>query len=90
VASERFNGSSKFKNNYAYFQIVLLAYNLWRYYKLLAQKSNQEPADAKFRKSLDAEVDRLCNAARYERTEGRRDTQAGHYDRKLHTRAGEV
>ena len=28
--------SGKFKNNYAFFQIVLLAYNLWRYFKLLA------------------------------------------------------
>jgi len=28
---------------------------------------------------LDAEADRLCNAKRYERTEGRRDTRAGHY-----------
>jgi hypothetical protein len=34
--------SAKFKNNYAYFQIVLLAYNLWRYYKMLAQKSTRE------------------------------------------------
>jgi hypothetical protein len=34
--------SAKFKNNYAYFQIVMLAYNLWRYYKILAQKSTQE------------------------------------------------
>ena len=39
---------------------------------------------------LDAEADRLCNAARYERTEVRRDTRAGHYERKLQTRAGEV
>ena len=39
---------------------------------------------------LDAEADRLCNAARYERTEGRRDTRAGTYDRKLHTKADEV
>jgi len=39
---------------------------------------------------LDAEADRLCNARRYERTEGRRDTRAGHYERKLHTKAGEV
>jgi len=39
---------------------------------------------------LDAEADRLCNARRYERTEGRRDTRAGHPERKLHTRAGEV
>lgn len=39
---------------------------------------------------LDAEADRLCRAARYERNEGRADTRAGHYERKLHTRAGEV
>ncbi|MEJ2653350.1 MAG: IS256 family transposase [Gammaproteobacteria bacterium] len=39
---------------------------------------------------LDAEADQLCNAARYERTEARRDTRAGRYERKLHTRAGEV
>ena len=39
---------------------------------------------------LDAEADRLCNARRYERTEARRDTRAGGYERKLHTRAGEV
>ena len=39
---------------------------------------------------LDAEADRLCNAGRYERSEGRKDTRAGHYNRKLHTKAGEV
>jgi putative transposase len=39
---------------------------------------------------LDAEADQLCNAARYERTEARRDTRAGRYERKLHTRAGAV
>lgn len=39
---------------------------------------------------LDAEADRLCNATRYERTEARRDTRAGSYERKLQTRAGEV
>jgi hypothetical protein len=38
--------SAKFKNNYAFFQIVMLAYNnLWRYYKLLAQKSNPDSED---------------------------------------------
>jgi putative transposase len=41
-------------------------------------------------KLLDAEADQLCNAARYERTEARKDTRAGHYRRKLHTKAGEV
>ena len=39
---------------------------------------------------LDAEADRLCNAGRYERSDGRRDTRAGSYERKLQTRAGEV
>lgn len=39
---------------------------------------------------LDAEADRLCNAARYERSADRQDTRAGHYTRKLHTKAGEV
>jgi hypothetical protein len=32
---------------------------------------------------LDAEIDPLCNAQRYERSEARRDTRAGHYERKL-------
>ena len=31
--------SAKFKNNYAFFQIVMLAYNIWRYMKMLAQRS---------------------------------------------------
>jgi len=39
---------------------------------------------------LDAEADRLCNAQRYERSEARRDTRAGHYERGLQTKAGEV
>jgi transposase-like protein len=39
---------------------------------------------------LDAEADRLCGARRYERTEARQDTRAGHYTRTLHTKAGKV
>ena len=39
---------------------------------------------------LEAEADRLCNAERYERTTARKDTRAGHYPRKFHTKAGEV
>jgi len=39
---------------------------------------------------LDAEADQLCNAQRYERSAERKDTRAGSYRRKLHTRAGEV
>jgi hypothetical protein len=34
--------SAKFKNNYAWFQLVMLAYNIWRYMKILAQVSIQE------------------------------------------------
>lgn len=39
---------------------------------------------------LDAEADRLCHAEKYQRVEARTDTRAGHYQRKLHTQAGEV
>jgi hypothetical protein len=31
--------SAKFKNNYAFFQLVMLSYNIWRYIKLLAAMS---------------------------------------------------
>jgi hypothetical protein len=42
--------SGKFKTNYAYFQIVMLAYNIWRYFKMMAQLGSQKvkaqvPAD---------------------------------------------
>jgi transposase-like protein len=39
---------------------------------------------------LNAEADQLCRARRYERTDSRTDRRAGHYKRKLHTKAGEV
>ena len=39
---------------------------------------------------LDPEADRLCQAKRYERSAERASTRAGHYERKLHTKAGEV
>jgi len=39
---------------------------------------------------LDAEADELCGAKRYERSVERLDTRSGHYQRKLHTKAGEV
>jgi len=39
---------------------------------------------------LDEEAERLCRAKRYERTDERKDSRAGHYTRKLHTKAGEV
>jgi putative transposase len=39
---------------------------------------------------LDAEADRICRAQRYEHSPERVDTRAGHYERKLETKAGEV
>jgi putative transposase len=39
---------------------------------------------------LEAEAEQLCRAGRYERSAERVDTRAGHYQRKLHTKAGEV
>ena len=41
-------------------------------------------------KMLDEEADQLCNAARYEHSDDRKDTRAGHYERKLHVKAGVV
>lgn len=42
--------SNKFKNNYAFFQLVMLSYNIWRYIKLMADLSAKEPqvGNAKF------------------------------------------
>jgi len=38
--------SAKFKNNYAFFQIVMLAYNIWRYMKMMAQRSLPQKTSA--------------------------------------------
>jgi len=37
--------SSKFASNYAYFQLVMLAYNIWRSFKMIAEHSQTEPAE---------------------------------------------
>jgi putative transposase len=37
---------------------------------------------------LDAEADQICRAQRYERSPERVDSRAGHYERKLETKAG--
>jgi len=58
----------------------------------------QEKLDEKVRVSveetinmlLNSEADRLCGAERYERTESRKDTRAGYYNRQLETRVGKV
>lgn len=52
--------SSKFKNNYAYFQIVMLAYNIWRYFKIIAQISEErcksESVDVSFKGLADNHI----------------------------------
>ncbi|NJM55376.1 MAG: IS256 family transposase [Verrucomicrobiae bacterium] len=49
-----------------------------------------ESVEAMLNQLLDAEADALCGAKRYERSPDRLDTRAGSYERKLHTKAGEV
>jgi len=39
---------------------------------------------------LDEEAAAICKAQKYERTDSRKGTRAGHYDRKLLTKSGEV
>jgi len=39
---------------------------------------------------LDTEANEMCNAQKYERNPERQNGRAGHYARKLHTKAGEV
>lgn len=50
----------------------------------------RETVEETLNKMLDAEADELCGAKRYERSGKRVDTRAGHYERNLHTTAGEV
>lgn len=52
----------------------------------MVKKSVEETLNA----MLDAEADEITKAHKYERTESRADTRAGHYTRKLATKAGEV
>jgi transposase-like protein len=52
----------------------------------VVRESVQETLNA----MLDAEADQLCGAKRYARSPERVDTRAGHYERQLHTKAGEV
>jgi len=50
----------------------------------------RETVEQTLNKMLDEEADQLCNAARYEHSDDRKDTRAGHYERKLHVKAGVV
>ena len=55
--------SSRFKNNYAFFQIVMLAYNIWRYLKIIAEQSAKtevtESSDLKGIKTNTVRIARL-------------------------------
>ena len=50
----------------------------------------RETVEETLNRMLNEEADRLCNAQRYEHTDSRKDTRAGHYHRKLHVKAGMV
>lgn len=50
----------------------------------------RETVEQTLNKMLDEEADQLCNAARYEHSQDRKDTRAGHYERRLHVKAGVV
>jgi hypothetical protein len=50
--------SAKFKNNYAFFQVVMLAYYIWRYMKLMA--SSAQSSDQPQMKTLAANTIRIA------------------------------
>jgi transposase-like protein len=50
----------------------------------------RDSVEATLNALLEAEADELCGAKRYERSADRLDTRAGHYTRKLQTKAGLV
>jgi hypothetical protein len=52
--------SAKFKNNYAFFQIVMLSYNIWRYLKILANLSSRNEQN----KGLEGIMDNTIRIAR--------------------------
>jgi hypothetical protein len=55
--------SAKFKNNYAFFQLVMLSYNIWRYMKLFAARS-QEKKNKKEKASLKVVASNTIRIAR--------------------------
>ena len=68
---------------------TIIKINEARVESFLEQKVKQSVEDT-LNVLLDAEADQLCGAKRYERSADRVDSRAGHYERKLHTKAGEV
>jgi hypothetical protein len=56
--------SAKFKNNYAFFQVVMLAYNIWRYMKLLADQSRKHAKDTQKASALEGIASNTLRIAR--------------------------
>ena len=59
--------SAKFKSNYAFFQIVMLAYNIWRYMKMIARKSvscDRSETDPSFAGALKGIMNNTARIAR--------------------------
>jgi hypothetical protein len=52
--------SAKFKNNYAFFQIVMLAYNIWRSMKMLARRSVPKSKKPSMMKSIVSNTVRIA------------------------------
>jgi len=52
------------------------------------RSSVEETLNGRF--EAEAEAEAICRAGRYERSPDRADTRAGHYERKLETKAGGV
>jgi transposase-like protein len=60
------------------------------FYQFYQGETPQEVAKLSQVIQIDAEADRLCRAERYERTEARKDTLEGSYERHLKTKEFEV
>jgi hypothetical protein len=56
--------SAKFKNNYSYFCIVMLAYNIWRWMKLVAAMTVPQESDVPARHPLSAIAQNTVRIAR--------------------------
>ena len=52
--------SAKFKNNYAFFQLVMLAYNIWRYMKLAAESAIADKEDIQGLKGIASNTIRIA------------------------------
>ena len=56
--------SAKFKNNYAFFQVVMLAYNIWRYLKLMASPNKMDDCRESEQKESDSIASNTIRIAR--------------------------